>query len=83
MPIYEYECQACGNQFEFLVMGKAEPACPACSSQQLERLISLPSVHSAGTREMSMRAARKREAGRARERVNEQRRYEKSHDRHG
>ncbi len=83
MPIYEYACRRCGDQFEFLVIGKAEPACPSCSGQDLERLLSLPAVHSAGTHDLAMRAAKKRDSGRAKERVHDQLQYEKSHDRHG
>ena len=28
MPIYEYSCEACGHEFETLVLGKTEPASP-------------------------------------------------------
>ena len=30
MPIYEYECRACGHQFEQLVRTGDTPACPSC-----------------------------------------------------
>lgn len=40
MPIYEYKCKACGNNFETLVMANDVPDCPACSSQDLDRLMS-------------------------------------------
>ena len=83
MPIFEYSCRKCGNEFEFLVLGKVEPACPDCQSQDLERLLSLPAVKSESTKGLAMRAAKKRDSKQARERVNEQIRYEKSHDRHG
>ncbi len=40
MPIYEYECRQCGEQFELLVLKTTVASCPACQSQELEQLIS-------------------------------------------
>ena len=42
MPIFEYVCNACGHQFEFLQLPGATtvPSCPACQSPNLERLLS-------------------------------------------
>ena len=40
MPIYEYGCQKCGHEFEELVFGSANPACPKCGSNDVEKLMS-------------------------------------------
>ena len=40
MPIYEYHCEACGNEFELLVMGREIPRCPECDSRRLEKRFS-------------------------------------------
>ena len=81
MPIYEYSCTKCAKEFEALVRpGKGGPACPACGSTELERRLSLPSVKSDTTRAKAMKAAKKRDQVQGRERVNEQRNYEKHHD---
>ncbi len=42
MPLYEYRCLSCGGCFEELVSsGQATlPACPVCSSPQVERMLS-------------------------------------------
>jgi putative FmdB family regulatory protein len=42
MPIFEYACNACGHQFEFLKLPAATtvPSCPACQSPNLTRLLS-------------------------------------------
>ena len=41
MPIYEYRCRGCDKTFETLVRSTGESvACPACSSPQVERLLS-------------------------------------------
>ncbi len=83
MPIYEYVCNECAEQFEVLVLRQSTPACPACESIDLKRLLSVSKVKSSSTHDLAMRAAKKRDRGQAWERVNEQRKYEESHDRHG
>ena len=42
MPIYEYQCQACGNEHEALQKMSAEPlvTCPACNEPELKKKIS-------------------------------------------
>ena len=40
MPIYEFRCRDCGNQFEQIIRASATPACPSCKSAELERLLS-------------------------------------------
>ncbi|MDH3424847.1 MAG: zinc ribbon domain-containing protein, partial [Gemmatimonadota bacterium] len=82
IPIYEYSCQDCGNDFEALIRGDAKAVCPECESQNLERAFSLPTVHSSGTHEMAMRAARKRDKRQGEERMHTQREYELNHDDH-
>lgn len=41
MPIYEYECRNCHNEFEKLVRSSGPvPTCPDCSSADLEKKLS-------------------------------------------
>ncbi|MGH7503927.1 MAG: FmdB family zinc ribbon protein [Longimicrobiales bacterium] len=83
MPLYEYSCTACGEAFELLVRKDTVPACPACTSTSVERLSSLTTVKSSTTRDKAMRAAKKRDATQAADRMHDQLKYEESHDRHG
>jgi putative FmdB family regulatory protein len=80
MPIYEYRCQACENEFELLIRGQMTPACPACQSEDLEKLLSVPRVQSQGTRDKAMRAAKKRDQKQATERMHTRLEYEANHD---
>jgi putative FmdB family regulatory protein len=59
MPLYEYQCRACGDQFEALVRGTAVPSCPACHSGDLEKLLSTFGVQSDSTRQHSLQAAKR------------------------
>ena len=51
MPIYEYQCKACGHQMD--VIQKFSDAeltdCPACGKPKLEKQISAPSFHLKGS----------------------------------
>jgi putative FmdB family regulatory protein len=82
MPIYEYACRGCGRQFEALVRTNDTPSCPSCASQDLERLLSLPAIKSDTTHGLALRAAKKRDARQASDRVRAQAEYEKAHRDH-
>ena len=62
MPIYEYECRSCQQQFEFLQLpGSTDvPVCPACAGTDLERLLSGFAVNSAEISQARVDVARKR-----------------------
>lgn len=51
MPIYEIVCKECGNQYERIVSFSSTdlPACPACRSADVTRLLSKPAIHFKGS----------------------------------
>jgi putative FmdB family regulatory protein len=61
MPIHEYVCKACGQEFEYLLLpaAKTEPACPACRSHHLEKLMSAFAVSTLERTQANVKAARK------------------------
>jgi putative FmdB family regulatory protein len=40
VPIYDFECGACGERFEALVAAAERPACPVCATPDPARLFS-------------------------------------------
>jgi putative FmdB family regulatory protein len=40
VPIYDFECSACGERFEALVAAAQRPACPTCGAPEPARLFS-------------------------------------------
>ena len=48
MPILEYVCKTCAQQFETIVQGSRIPECPTCKSRELERRLSVFAVGGRG-----------------------------------
>ena len=44
MPIFEYQCEDCGAEFELLVRSDTRLACPTCESTHLEKQLSVFAV---------------------------------------
>jgi putative FmdB family regulatory protein len=59
VPLFEFDCLDCGNRFEALVRGTAEPACPRCQSRVLARVLSTFAVNTPGTSQSAFDRARK------------------------
>ena len=51
MPIYEFECRACGERFERLQkLSDADPTdCPVCAKAEVQRRLTAPSFRLAGS----------------------------------
>jgi putative FmdB family regulatory protein len=79
MPLYDFKCRSCESKFEALVLKKT-PKCPECGSEDLERLLSVPALHTEGTHQRVMANAKKAEKRTAAEREHAQRQYEQSHE---
>jgi putative FmdB family regulatory protein len=44
MPVYEYRCEACGEDFELFVRSpsrQTDPVCPKCGSRRVKKAVSL------------------------------------------
>ena len=44
MPMYDFECKACGHTFETVAMLDETPACPSCQSADTSRLMGAPAI---------------------------------------
>ncbi|HUU39757.1 MAG TPA: zinc ribbon domain-containing protein [Desulfatiglandales bacterium] len=48
MPIYEYQCELCGREFQYLIVKKGDEDnlhCPECKGTSLKRLVSRVAYH--------------------------------------
>ncbi len=51
MPLYEYQCAACGHRFEKIQRFSDPPVdtCPACAAGEVHKLLSAPAIQFKGT----------------------------------
>lgn len=51
MPIYEFVCQSCGNEFEQIrsFSDNSVPTCSVCRSEQVVRRMGRPAIHFKGS----------------------------------
>jgi putative FmdB family regulatory protein len=54
MPLYEYSCDKCEHTFEALVFDGETVECPECSSEKLQRLLSVPAAPQTSTGTLPM-----------------------------
>jgi putative FmdB family regulatory protein len=48
MPLFEYECRGCGQQFEYLTRDGGTPVCPSCGDSNLQKQLSVFAVGAQG-----------------------------------
>ncbi len=65
MPMYEYECTACGHRFERIQKFSDSPIeeCPNCGEHKVQKLLSSPAIQFKGTGWYITDYARKGAAG--------------------
>ena len=51
MPLYEYQCAACGHRFELIQKFSDPPVdvCPSCGERQVSKLLSSPAIQFKGS----------------------------------
>lgn len=81
MPLFDFRCRSCGEEFEALVRPPVEPACPSCAATDLERLLSgfSFSVRSNGLSPAARRAVQKQQTAQRRDHAAYQEEVEKKH----
>ena len=65
MPIYEYQCEACGHRFEKIQKFSDAPleVCPNCGEKKVHKLLSSPAIQFKGSGWYITDYARKGSAG--------------------
>ena len=80
MPIYDFKCSDCGEEFEAFIRGTNTASCPSCQGTNLEQLISMFAVDSEGTRQAHLTGARAKSKKIARDKAIAE--HEQAHNHH-
>jgi putative FmdB family regulatory protein len=69
MPLYEYECSACGHRFERIQKFSDPPVeeCPNCGKKNVQKLMSSPAIQFKGSGWYITDYARAKESGKSKE----------------
>ena len=83
MPIHDFRCRSCGNEFEGLSRPQDPPvACPMCKSGDLEKLLSAFAVSSAEKTAAAALDSRKRQVRANKDKIVADEEYRKEHEGH-
>jgi putative FmdB family regulatory protein len=83
MPIFDFRCRNCGNEFEGLTRPQDPPlTCPSCKSGDLEKLLSAFAVSSSDIRAANALDSRKRQVRANKDKIVADEEYRKEHEGH-
>ena len=80
MPLFDFRCKNCNQEFEALVRTGDVPQCPSCHGLDLERLLSTFAVDTAERRQAAAKDSRRRQIAGRRDAVIAEEEYRQKHD---
>jgi putative FmdB family regulatory protein len=80
MPLYDFHCRSCGEEFERLVRGGETVECPSCQGRDIERLLSTFALSTDERRARAAKQSRKLQIAKNRDKVIAEEEYRQKHD---
>jgi putative FmdB family regulatory protein len=80
MPLYDFHCGSCGEEFERLVRGGDIVECPSCGGRNVERLLSTFALSTEERRAAAAQQSRKLQIAKNRDKVIAEEEYRQKHD---
>ena len=80
VPLYDFRCRQCGQEFEALVRGADPVACPGCHGSDVERLLSTFALSTDDRRQAAALDSRRRQIAKNRDKVIADEEYREKHD---
>ena len=83
MPLYDFHCTQCDNEFEALVRPQDPPVkCPSCQSTAVEKLLSGFALHTEERHRAAVADSRKRQIAKNKDKLVAEEEYRKEHEGH-
>jgi len=81
VPLFDFECRACGREFEALVRPvDPPPACPSCGAKDLIKQLPTFAVNTAERRAASAKQSRQRQIAKRKDALVADEEYRQKHD---
>jgi putative FmdB family regulatory protein len=81
MPIFEYRCNKCSQEFEALILpAKPTASCPSCQSEDLEKLLSGFALSTDGTRRANAQKSRTEQIAKRKDKIIADEEHRMHHD---
>jgi len=80
MPLYDFRCRSCREEFERLVRGPDIVECPSCRGRDIERLLSTFALSTDERRAAAAKQSRKLQIAKNRDKVIADEEYRQKHD---
>jgi putative FmdB family regulatory protein len=80
VPLFDFRCRQCGEEFEALVRGADPVECRACHGSDVERLLSTFALSTDERRHAAALDSRRRQIAKNRDKVIADEEYRQKHD---
>ncbi|HZR26389.1 MAG TPA: FmdB family zinc ribbon protein [Vicinamibacterales bacterium] len=80
MPLFDFRCKTCGNEFEALVRAGDTPRCPACQNDELEKQLPIVAVSTDESRAANALKSRKAQIAKRKDAIVAEEEYREKHD---
>jgi putative FmdB family regulatory protein len=80
VPLFDFRCKQCGNEFEALIRSGDTPTCPACQSTDLDRQLPTFALSTEERRSAAVKHERKRQIAGRKDALIAEEEYRQKHD---
>jgi putative FmdB family regulatory protein len=80
VPLFDFRCKSCGNEFETLVRSGETPRCSACGATDLEKQLTTFALSTDERRAANVKKERKRQIAGRKDALVAEEEYRQKHD---
>jgi len=80
VPLFDFRCKTCGNEFEKLVRPGETPRCPTCQNENLEKQLPIVALSTDDSRAANALKSRKQQIAKRKDAIVAEEEYREKHD---